>query len=129
MTAPVDRAAMAARYTVANYAEWDTEKRNEYGGGFLLRPDGTDLAMLGEHEDCTWVRDGAPVVEELNRLLADVERLTAERDALAEAVREVAEEQRAYFASHCWSGISAAQLSAWQQRLRKAADGGCDGKA
>ena len=89
MTAPVDRAAMAARYTVANYAEWDTEKRNEYGGGFLLRPDGTDLAMLGEHEDCTWVRDGAPVVEELNRLLADVERLTAERHALAEAVIEV----------------------------------------
>lgn len=59
------------------------EGENHYGNrdySPLLRPDGTELALLTEPEDREWYRDLSPVVDELNRLLDRIAELERERN-------------------------------------------------
>jgi len=54
----------------------------------LLRgPDGFECCLT-EPEDRTWHRDGSVVVEELNRLLSELEKCRAEVKRLNEILKE-----------------------------------------
>lgn len=61
------------------YYRMATEEEIQAGGlnpdyHHLIGPDGFEC-FLGEPEDRTWYRDGKAVVDELNRLQAEINRL------------------------------------------------------
>ncbi len=62
------RVEVAAPYRIATDEEAEGYSDNYH---VLMGPNGV-LAVLGENEDRSWWRDGKPVVEELNRLAAEL---------------------------------------------------------
>jgi hypothetical protein len=61
---------------VKYYTVPDEDDEGNYVYGKLLKGPGGFECYLGEPEDCSWLRDGSPVVAELNRLREIIRLLT-----------------------------------------------------
>ena len=64
-------------YRIATNKE-KAEREVSWDYDLLIGPNDFEC-WLGEPEDCTWSRDGEPVVNELNRLHNEVQRLSLSR--------------------------------------------------
>ena len=59
------------------WLDYDDDEYAEEYMPVLKGPDGFE-AMLGEPEDCSWLRDGAGVVDRLNEQHKEIEALRAQ---------------------------------------------------